>query len=82
MEGLIPLVYRAIVEYRKAREVAIGSLLCGCGDQARAPSAALFCDAAGSWRAASLSPAALPPARASLVSPLLRSASRRHNCAG
>ena len=29
MEGLIPLVYRAIVEYRKAREVAIGSLLRG-----------------------------------------------------
>ena len=82
MEGLIPLVYRAIVEYRKAREVAIGSLLRG-GDQARAPSsAALFCDAAGGWRAASLSPAASPPARASLVSPLLRSASRRHNCAG
>jgi len=83
MEGLIPLVYRAIVEYRKEREVAIGSLLCGGGDQARAPSAAaLFCDAAGGWRAASLSPAASPPARASLVSPLLRSASRRHNCAG
>ncbi|XP_025803146.1 uncharacterized protein LOC112882330 [Panicum hallii] len=86
MEGLIPLVYRAIVEYRKAREVAIGSLLCG-GDQPscgpRAPSSALFRDAAGScWHAAaSLSPAASPPARASLVSPLLRSASRRH-CAG
>ncbi|CAL5078325.1 unnamed protein product [Urochloa decumbens] len=85
MEGLIPLVYRAIVEYRKAREVvAIGSLMYGdqlpCGS--RAPPSTLFGDPAGScWYAASLSPAASPPARASLVSPLLRSASRRH-CAG
>ncbi|CAN6203020.1 unnamed protein product [Urochloa humidicola] len=84
MEGLIPLVYRAIVQYRKAREVvAIGSLLYGdqpCGS--RAPPSALFGNPAGSWYAASLSPAASPPARSSsLVSPLLRSASRRH-CAG
>ncbi|OEL27609.1 hypothetical protein BAE44_0011373 [Dichanthelium oligosanthes] len=79
MEGLIPLVYRAIVEYRKAREVvALGSLLYGdhpCSSRASS-SPALFCDPAGSWYAAS------PPARASsLVSPLLRSASRRR-CAG
>ncbi|RCV09479.1 hypothetical protein SETIT_2G032400v2 [Setaria italica] len=85
MEGLIPLVYRAIVEYRKAREaVAIGSFLYGdqpCGSRASS-SSRLFGDPDGSWYAAtSLSPAASPPARASLVSPLLRSASRRR-CAG
>ncbi|CAN6181239.1 unnamed protein product [Urochloa humidicola] len=78
MEGLIPLVYRAIMEYRKAREaVTIGSLLYAdqpCGS--RAPPSTLFGDPAASWCAA-----ASPPARASLVSPLLRSASRRH-CAG
>uniref|UniRef100_A0A0A9AK54 Uncharacterized protein n=1 Tax=Arundo donax TaxID=35708 RepID=A0A0A9AK54_ARUDO len=81
MEGLIPLVYRAIVEYRKAsgRQVAIGScLLYGDHQKCDAPaSSTLFCDAG--WYAASPSPAASPPARgASLVSPLLRSASRRH----
>jgi hypothetical protein len=92
MEGLIPLVYRAIVEYRKAREaVAIGScsFLYGdqpCGSRASSSSSTttLFAgEPAGSWYAAatSLSPAASPPARASLVSPLLRSASRRR-CAG
>ncbi|CAN6170911.1 unnamed protein product [Urochloa humidicola] len=84
MEGLIPLVYRAIMEYKKAREaVAIGSLL--YGDQpchSRAPPSTLFGDPAAGWyAAASLSPAASPPARASLVSPLLRPVSRRH-CAG
>ncbi|KAF8732280.1 hypothetical protein HU200_016260 [Digitaria exilis] len=83
MEGLIPLVYRAIVEYKKAREVvAIGSFFRHgdqpCGSRASSPSPTLFCNpASSSWCAAS-SPAA---ARASLVSPLLRSASRRH-CAG
>ncbi|KAF8714091.1 hypothetical protein HU200_028092 [Digitaria exilis] len=81
MEGLIPLVYRAIVEYRKAREVVeIGSFFRygdqPCGSRASSPSPTLFCDPAGSsWCAVS------PPARASLVSPLLRSASHRH-CAG
>ncbi|GJN24510.1 hypothetical protein PR202_gb12254 [Eleusine coracana subsp. coracana] len=75
MEGLIPLVYRAIVEYRQARQVAFGSLL--FGDQPPpSRSSALFCDPV--WYATSPSPSASSPARASLVSPLLRSASRRH----
>jgi hypothetical protein len=87
MEGLIPLVYRAIVEYRKARhQVAIGSRLLYGDHHQPCASSALFCvDPAGSsssWHAASssLSPATSPAAAmasASLASPLLRSASRR-----
>jgi hypothetical protein len=76
MEGLIPLVYRAIVEYRQARQAAVGSFL-QFGDQppssSLSSSGALFVCNPG-WCAAS------PPARTSLVSPLLRppAASRRH----
>ena len=87
MEGLIPLVYRAIVKYRKARhQVAVGSRLL-YGDQHQpCASSVLFCvNPAGrssSWHAASssLSPATSPVAArasSSLASPLLRSASRR-----
>ncbi|KXG34405.1 hypothetical protein SORBI_3002G034800 [Sorghum bicolor] len=90
MVSLIPLVYRAIVEYRKARhQVAIGSRLLYGGDHHHQPcgSSALFCvvdsgSSSGSWHAApsSMSPATSPAASrasSSLASPLLRSASRR-----
>lgn len=89
MEGLIPLVYRTIVEYRKARhQVAIASrLLYGDHQQQPCGSSALFRvvdpAASSSWHAASssMSPATSPAAArasGSLASPLLlRSASRR-----
>lgn len=93
MEGLIPLVYRTIVEYRKARhQVAIASrLLYGDHHQQPCGSSALFrvvdpaasSSSSSSWHAASssMSPATSPAAArasGSLASPLLlRSASRR-----
>nr|ACG41033.1 hypothetical protein [Zea mays] len=89
MEGLIPLVYRTIVEYRKARhQVAIASrLLYGDHHQQPCGSSALFrvvdpAASSSSWHAASssMSPATSPAAArasGSLASPLLRSASRR-----
>ena len=92
MEGLIPLVYRTIVEYRKARhQVAIASrLLYGDHHQQPCGSSALFhvvdpaaSNSSSSWHAASssMSPATSPAAArasGSLASPLLlRSASRR-----
>ncbi|XP_044328133.1 uncharacterized protein [Triticum aestivum] len=74
MEGLIPLVYRAVAEYRKRRQqqqlLALGlgsSCLQRYNDQP--PSRALlFCDSA------------MSPARA-LMSPLLRSPPSRRHCA-
>ncbi|KAL5197026.1 hypothetical protein ABZP36_000538, partial [Zizania latifolia] len=72
MEGLIPLVYRAIVEYRRARQVALGSFLVVADQFSDDPRRCCY--------AASLSPPPPPPARAraALVSPLLRSAPGHH----
>uniref|UniRef100_A0A0D9WVI0 Uncharacterized protein n=1 Tax=Leersia perrieri TaxID=77586 RepID=A0A0D9WVI0_9ORYZ len=66
MEGLIPLVYKAIVEYKKASShVNLGSLffVTTVDDQ--------LCGDSGRWCYAATSPPA--SAVAQLVSPLLRS---------
>jgi hypothetical protein len=75
MEGLIPLVYRAVVEYRKGRQLQLGScrLPLYATDRSPSPSRALlFCDSAA------------PPAivATALMSPLLRSSASHRSCAG
>jgi hypothetical protein len=76
MEGLIPLVYRAVVDYRKGRQLQLGScrLQLYTADRSPSPSRALLlCDSAAS-------PAA--SVAAALMSPLLCSSTSRHHCTG
>jgi hypothetical protein len=75
MEGLIPLVYRAVVDYRKGRQLQLGScrLQLYTADRSPSPSRALLlCDSVAS-------PASVA---AALMSPLLRSSASRHHCTG
>ncbi|KAM3351513.1 hypothetical protein ACQJBY_023471 [Aegilops geniculata] len=74
MEGLIPLVYRAVAEYRERRQqqqllaLSLGSSCLQLYNDQPPTRALLFCDSATS------------PARA-LMSPLLRSPPSRRHCA-